>query len=313
MIDLIIPYYNNPHGLYYTLKSINSDVFYTTVIDDASTETLPLYPMEANQIFRYAKNRGPGYARQHGIDRTSNPYIMFIDTGDLFVSKEIQQYIADTIAQYPDTNMFMFEYYYKDKITDEQDNRLHGKVYKRSFLEKYGITFCPESSYMDEDIGFNRTCRIISEAIEVPIKFIHKPVVRWIYSEDSLTQHENGDCLYRDQTRALSLVTIHTIEICRKNNIDCTKEINQIAISLFYWFIRTAAEREQYMQDAWSGAHIFYKKYYDELQPNTLILGNPEVKKCVAYKGEVRFPINILRFVKDQKDEIMPTFYLTKV
>jgi len=40
---------------------------------------------------------------------------------------------------------------------------------------------------MDEDIGFNRTCRIISEAIEVPIKFIHKPVVRWIYSEDSLT------------------------------------------------------------------------------------------------------------------------------
>jgi len=48
MIDLIIPYYNNPHGLYYTLKSINSDVFYTTVIDDASTETLPLYPMEAN-------------------------------------------------------------------------------------------------------------------------------------------------------------------------------------------------------------------------------------------------------------------------
>ena len=41
------------------------------------------------------------------------------------------------------------------------DNRLHGKIYSRKFLNEHDITFCFESSYMNEDIGFDRTCRII--------------------------------------------------------------------------------------------------------------------------------------------------------
>lgn len=41
MIDLIIPYYNNPEGLQRTLASINRDVFYVTVIDDHSSIYIP--------------------------------------------------------------------------------------------------------------------------------------------------------------------------------------------------------------------------------------------------------------------------------
>jgi glycosyltransferase involved in cell wall biosynthesis len=36
MIDLIIPYYNNPNGLKRTLESINTNIFYVTIIDDNS-------------------------------------------------------------------------------------------------------------------------------------------------------------------------------------------------------------------------------------------------------------------------------------
>ena len=43
MIDLIIPYYNNPDGLIHTLDSINRDIFYVTVIDDGSAFYLPYH------------------------------------------------------------------------------------------------------------------------------------------------------------------------------------------------------------------------------------------------------------------------------
>lgn len=53
--------------------------------------------------------------------------------------------------------------------------------------------------------------------------------------------------MYRDQTRALSYASLHTINICRRNNIEITEEINYIAVALYYWFIRTAAEHPEYL------------------------------------------------------------------
>lgn len=300
MIDLIIPYYNNPQGLERTLNSIDRNIFYITIIDDSSDRT-PWCP-KANQVFRYNSNQGPGYARQFGIDRTYNSYIMFIDTGDIFTSPEAQQGILNTIAANPSLDFISFPYFRNNEITKETDNRMHGKVYKREFINKYGITFTPYCSYMDEDIGFNRACRLCGE-----MTFINLPVIEQIKEPNSLTEKDNHAALYRDQTRALSLVSIHTVDICRKNNIEAYEEINQIAIALYYWFIRTAAERPEYLQDAWAGAKIFYDKFRDEMKLNDLSLGNG---KCIKYRSKIKFPINILRFYQDITDEILPNRYL---
>lgn len=311
MIDLIIPYYNNRIGLLNTLKSVNQSIFKITIIDDHSTET-PIFPLDNTDYFRLNINSGPGVARQQGIEKTSNPYIMFLDTGDIFISHEVQKDIAGTIAANPNINIFSFSYYYKDELTKETDNRLHGKVYKRDFLNKYGITFAAASSYLDEDIGFNRTCRYCTEAAAQPLLFFNSPVIKWIENSNSLTQKDNGIVLYRDQTRALSLTSLHTIDILRVNNINPEVEINQIGIALYYWFIRTAAERKEYIQDAWSGARIFYTKLAQDIKPNHLALGNAYLKKCLQYRNQISFPINILRFADDiQKSEIIPDKYLT--
>lgn len=186
MIDLIIPYYNNPEGLKRTLQSVNKDIFYITVVDDCSTIPYSLYP-EIDQIFRYNENRGPGYARQYGIDHTSNDFIMFIDAGDIFLSKEIQKEIDYIIKANPLTDVFSWLYYYKDNLTQHTDNRMHGKVYHRDFLKKYHITFCDSSSYMNEDIGFNRLCRIIINNKHLVSIHIDKPVIYWVKDEESLT------------------------------------------------------------------------------------------------------------------------------
>jgi glycosyltransferase involved in cell wall biosynthesis len=47
MIDLIIPYYNNPEGLIQTLNSINTNVFKITIVDDGSNDYLPPQLMAA--------------------------------------------------------------------------------------------------------------------------------------------------------------------------------------------------------------------------------------------------------------------------
>ena len=311
MIDLIIPYYNNPEGLKRTLKSVNKDIFYITVVDDCSTIPYSLYP-EIDQIFRYNKNRGPGYARQYGIDHTSNDFIMFIDTGDIFLSKEIQKEIDYIVKENTSSTMFSFLYCYKGELTKHTDNRMHGKVYNRNFLETYNIHFCDESSYMNEDIGFNRTCRLIINEKHLLSMRIDKPVIYWEEDEESLTQRNECEAKYKDQTRALSLVSINTVETCRRNNVDATGEINQIAIALYYWFLQTVINRPEFIEQAWKGAKIFYKKYKNEINPSTLFLGNPEIKNCLALKSKVKFPINILRFAKEMmQDENLPNYYLT--
>lgn len=294
MIDLIIPYYNNPKGLLKTLDSIDTNIFQVTVVDDGSVMRAPKSP-RIHRLLRYKENKGPGYARQYGLNHTQKSYIMFIDTGDIFTSIEVQQEILKTITENPQYNFFNFSYYHYGELTGESDNRLHGKVYKRSFLEEYNITFAP--LYLDEDIGFNRACRLCTK-----MKFISLPVIEQIKNEESLTQKDNQASLYKDQTRALSLTTIHTVDICHKNKIQdilIKKEINDVALALYFWFIRTAAERPKFLPNAWTGAKIFYDKYSQEINTNELIIGNPRMVSCLKYRNQLKFPINLSRFIRD--------------
>ena len=234
---------------------------------------------------------------------------MFIDTGDIFLSKNIQQEVSKAIYLNPDAELISFLYYHKNKLTSQSDNRMHGKIYKRRFINKYNITFCPESSYLDEDIGFNLACKIIIDSNKLSSIFLDIPLIDQICDNNSLTQRDNRASLYRDQTKALALNSIHAINISRKYKIEPTSTIHYIAVALYYWFLRTAAERPIYIQQAWSGAKIFYDYFKNEIQPNQLTVG---MKKCLQFRNQISFSINILRFVNDiLNNEIIPDKYLT--
>ena len=165
---------------------------------------------------------------------------------------------------------------------------------------------------MNEDIGFNRTCRYCTEFEDQPILFINLPVIEWIEEENSLTQKNNKEFFYKDQTFGLATNAIHTIDILKKNNIDSATEINQIAIALYYWFIRTAAERPEFIEQAWTGVKLFYDRFASEIKPNQLSLGNAYLKKCLQYRNKIWFPINILKFADEiWHNKIIPDKYLT--
>lgn len=305
MIDLIIPYYNNPDGLKRTLASIDKNIFNITIIDDHSN--IGLWNPAANQVFRCNENKGPGQARQLGINKTHNPYIMFIDTGDTFISFAAQKEILKNILANKSSDFISFSYYHNGQLTNETDNRMHGKVYSRQFINHYDITFCPKSSYMNEDVGFNRACRLCTD-----MTFINIPVIEQDNDPNSLTRANNSHALYYNQTRSLSIVSIHAIEAVQKHSILVEQEINQIAAALYYWFIRSAAERPDAIVDAWTGAKIFYDHFKNKICPNNLTLGNIYFQKCLQFKDKVTFPINILRFTHEiLNNEIIPNKYLT--
>lgn len=313
MIDLIIPCYKNYEGLFRTIKSIDRNIFEVYIIFDGDKEP-EYYPEEIEKGYHVIwrrMNEGPGVQRQFGINISHNPYIMFIDAGDEFVSQECQQEIAETIEQNPVINMFIWPYYYNGELTSSLDNRLHGKVYKRQFLKDYDITFCPACSYLNEDIGFNRTCRIIHNVREFPIYYGKTPVIKWIKNEKSLTQKNGRESFYRDQTYSLGRVTCHTVEILKRNGIKSDEEINYIAAALYYWFIRILVECPKFTTQAWYGLKRFYDYYAKEINPELFTLGNPYIKECAKYRKRVNFNINPIRFFKETiSNDRIPIKYL---
>ena len=113
-------------------------------------------------LFVLNANYGPGFAREYALIRTNEPYITFIDTGDTFVTKEFPM-IFSTLQNYPDFWLYSWAHNYGnnlEKLSNETHNRLHGRIYKRSFLQKFNIGFCLAATRANEDIGFNRLCRL---------------------------------------------------------------------------------------------------------------------------------------------------------
>ena len=126
MIDIIIPIYNiDIKQLRTCLSSIISQTILeeleVTIVDDGSfvqNEELEIMINKMRnfipiQFLRYENNRGPGYARQYGIDHTNNEYILFIDADDMLtpIATEV---LLKALQQQPDKAVAVAEFYALD-------------------------------------------------------------------------------------------------------------------------------------------------------------------------------------------------------
>ena len=171
-LDIIIPTYNNEQGLITTLKSIqNCQEITINIIDDASTVS---YKEKILASFPYVnwitlnKNSGPGVAREIGILNTTNSYLMFIDTGDYLYSKDSLNRILNDIKTNSLPDIYLYQWYNEENkhFSTDWNPLMHGHIYRREFLELYNINFCEESSYSNEDVGFNHICDMILNHIQ---------------------------------------------------------------------------------------------------------------------------------------------------
>lgn len=289
-IDVIIPAYNVPDNiLFRCLSSIAcQDIVQdleVTIVDDASTEQN--YELVSKNfesvlkinILRYDTNKGPGVARQYGLDHTSNGYITFIDADDTLngslALKALRKGIEINNGLYH-TCVGVFDEIHELEIPEDKGPLLYdhkqdlvwmfGKLYRRSFIDKYNIHF-HESSRSNEDNGFNTMIRLCSSEKE-QINFIPAHVYYWHENPNSITRA--NDCQYayggsiRDSFYGYVENMIFAIKESKKRNPYngfITMWAVNCMINIYEYYIECYARSKETAENNLK----WCKRYYDEV------------------------------------------------
>ena len=201
-LDIIIPCYNAKNTLFKTLSSIaiqrDIEKVSVTLVNDCSKYD---YQEEVDYFSRFfqiqeiktLKNGGPGDARNLGIQSTHNPYIVFIDSDDYLYTPVAISHLLGMIHQDNidvGVSSFIYERDQERLIKNQDLTWLHGKIFKRDFLEKHSILF--PSSRANEDNGFNRLVQLMNA------HYLYSPEITYVYSEnqDSITRKDNRSFKY---------------------------------------------------------------------------------------------------------------------
>lgn len=289
-IDVIIPAYNVPdHILFRCLSSIACQDIVSdlevTIVDDASTEQnyaeviKAFQPIVKINLLRYETNGGPGVARQYGIDHTKNGYMTFIDADDTFNGAFALKALRNGIEQ--GNGIFqmcvgVFDEVHEENIpagegpilmAHEQDLVwMFGKLYRRSFIDKYKIHF-HESSRANEDNGFNRLFQLCTSDQE-QINFIPAHVYYWHENPNSITRA--NDCQYsygssiRDSFYGYVENMIFAVKEAKKRkpyNGFITMWSVMCMLNIYEYYIECYARARDHAKTNWK----WCKRYYDEV------------------------------------------------
>lgn len=214
MIDIIIPAYNSHNTIIKTLSSIamqlNRDELVVTIVNDGGKDygdIIDIFrPLIKIQEIGYAENKGVGYARQYGIDHTSNEFITFIDADDTFFEacslSILSQPLKDTSIKFIISPFMQVGKNCEQVQVPANLVWLFGHMYRRSFLEQHNIRFT--STRANEDVGFNSICNLVAsyEAGDNGGKAMSHPTYQWHYNQASITrrgksEYEYGICTPR--------------------------------------------------------------------------------------------------------------------
>lgn len=183
-LDIIIPCYNAKDTIFNTLSSINlqQDVegFKVYLVNDKSDYDYK-EEVEFFSKFFYIEeiilkdNLGPGGARREGINNSSSQYIMFIDSDDILYDALSLKNLYSSAQGYDlCVSNFILE---RDGVVVTKKNNfvwLHGKMYKREFLEKYNINF--NDTKANEDNGFNKLITLMNPKYKIleQVTYVYK-------------------------------------------------------------------------------------------------------------------------------------------
>ena len=295
LIDVIIPAYNVPDNILFrclasiACQDIVSDLE-VTIVDDASTEQN--YAKVAKRfedilkinILRYVTNGGPGVARQYGIDHTYNGYMTFIDADDTFNGAFALKALRNSIEM--NNGMYIMSVGVFDEVHEanlqpgdgpilmhhEQDLVwMFGKMYKRSFIDRYNIRF-HETSRANEDNGFNTFIRLCCSDQE-QINFIPAHVYYWHENPNSITRA--NDCQYsyggsiRDSFYGFVENMIYAIKEAKKRR-PYNGFINMWAVNcmlnIYVYYVECYARAQEHAENNFKWCKRYYNEIYKDLE-----------------------------------------------
>ena len=260
MIDIIIPAYNAHESIKKTLASIaiqtiikKCNVF---IVNDGSTID---YSEEINFFNNYMNiselkimnNKGIGYARNFGLKNSRGEFLMFIDADDVLNDcfsienlynniKYDYDYVVSYVLVEKEEKKFTLEKFF--------NGNLHGKIYKRKFIEENEISF--NDVRMHEDNMFNSIIFLCNPKINC----VHE--VTYIYKNNvnSLTKTCNN--YFETYISSMELV-MKKME--KANNKKYNNFIFSTILYLYYSYLDIEDNKENFIK--W--CNKLYK-YYDK-------------------------------------------------
>ena len=198
-VSIILPAYNAHNTIKRTIASIcmqeNVDEIEIIIADDCSDEPYDhiaalFAHMVRIKVVKMLKNGGPGAARQIGYDYSVGEFIMWMDADDTLVSADTIVTIKNVMIQREMDCVYgrFLEQNEDGSIFPHEQHMvwMFGKLYRRSFIEKYNIRF--NTSLSNEDTGYNCVVKGCSDRIW----YIPKDVYIWHYKANSITRIKQG-------------------------------------------------------------------------------------------------------------------------
>ena len=283
MIDVIIPAYNSHDTIIRTLSSIamqlNKNELKVTIVNDGGKDYSDIVKTFSNVIdikeIGYETNRGPGYARQYGIDNTKEDFITFIDADDTFYEAcsltLLSKPLKDTSAKFIISPFVQIGRNCEQGMMNANLIWVFGHMYRRSFLDAHNIRFT--STRSNEDVGFNNMVNLIAQNEMGPEggKVLSLPTYEWHYNEESITRRGNDEYEFGICTPGY-IYNLHTAYNVAKREGVPLKAIApnalETAFSCFiYYNVALAKEVPQKTLDAIEElSRKFYYDYYKQIQ-----------------------------------------------
>jgi glycosyltransferase involved in cell wall biosynthesis len=204
MLDVIIPAYNAHKTIGAAIESIvgqtYKDKIKITIVNDCSekdySEFIEKYKSVIDiQEIKLENNSGPGVARRVGQEKTSNPYLTFIDSDDVYTDMLFMQGVIEILESDKNKVVIIGDFYEEVEPMKYHPHQrdgvwVFGKVYRREYLSRNKITFTDARS--NEDTEFNLKTRMYLKDKE-EISFIDRPVYLWKFQENSITRNNNSE------------------------------------------------------------------------------------------------------------------------
>ena len=278
-IDVIIPAYKAQDTILRTLSSIAMqdiiDDVDVTIVNDADgigyKKFVDMFsPFMSIREIELPENGGPGDARQFGIDNTSNELLVFIDADDTFADSFTLKTLSKELLAEPE-NVCCFGNFYeqtRETFVPHQNDIvwMFGKIYKRAFLDKYGIRF-KKGSRANEDAGFNMLCNLFSNDNE-KIKFVDDLFYFWHFKEDSITRINNAQYSYDQCFVGYAENMIYAIKHAEKINPFNPNLLPlkvKVLCNLYEHYIETIAKDEKFIEQNFKYCKLYYNDVYKEI------------------------------------------------
>ena len=294
MIDIIIPAYKAQKTILRTLSSIATQTILpeleVIIVNDCCpngdySEFVKMFsPYMKIREVRLDVNGGPGVARQKGIDESHNSYFTCIDADDTFANATAletlksaieEPFILPTGQQVRDAFQCVTSTFIQ--LGDELKKSLphmggdmvwmFGKLYRRSFIDKYKIHF--NDTRANEDTGFNTWVRLICDRAEEQVRPIQDVTYYWHNKVDSITRINNGQYAYDQCLCGWTDNMIYAIQNAKKArpfNGVITQWIVHVMIELYYYYVECFRKQPVFAEQAWEYVKKFYRTCYRNIK-----------------------------------------------